>query len=128
MKKQVHTISCWLLVISLIWLPFSVSADVQISTTEKSTCHEMNSLMQGETVSDSSIIKSIVKTKCCGHCIDGCTCNEIFSCGHSSNHVSAFILCNQYSSQSYPLILFSIERFVQYHNQIITPDFRPPIV
>jgi len=69
---------------------------------------------------------SMMQKGCCDN--DCVACAGITSCGHSSNHVSTFILLNQYSSESHPRIQFLIEQSVQYHNQIITPDIRPPIV
>ena len=144
MKKRVHTILCWILAISLVWLPLSVSADILQSSISKERCHEMNSSMSGHDMSDhsrhsainnqtatldNSMHKAMKQKGCCDQCDGSCNgCVGMTSCGHSPNHVSAFILFDQHSSQSIPLIQFSIEQSVQYHNQIITPDFRPPIV
>ena len=126
MTKRVHTILCWILAISLVWLPLSVSADISLPSTEKSTCHEINSAMPGQTaVIDNSIHESMMQKDCCDQCDNNCVaCIGMSSCGHNS----PFILFNQYSSQSLPLIQFSTVQSVQYHNQIITPDIRPPIV
>jgi len=128
MTKQVHTILCWLLALSLVWLPFSVSADTPLSITGKATCHEVNPVMSVQaTVIDSSMYESMIQKSCC--CDSDCVaCANIASCQHSSNHVSAFILFNQHSPESHPRIQFSIERSIQYHSHTITPDIRPPIV
>jgi len=153
MTKRVHTILCWILAMSLVWLPLSVSADISQSSTNKDVCHKMDSTMPMSmlghdmsnrsmldqsrhsamtspiTVIDNSMHESMMQKGCCDQCADSCVaCVGLTSCGQSPNHVSAFILFNRYSSQSLPLIQFSIEQFVQYHNQIITPDIRPPIV
>ena len=144
MTKRVHTIFCWILAISLVWLPFSVSADISLPSTDKDTCHVMNSSMpdhdmsvrsmhsaiSGQTAAiDNSMHEAMMQKGCCDHCDNDCVaCIGMSSCGHSSNPVSAFILFNKYSSQSLPIIQISIEQSVQYHNQIITPDIRPPIV
>ena len=144
MKKRVHTILCWILAISLVWLPLSVSAGISLSSTEKNTCHEMNSTMPGHnmpahkmnstmtgqaSVIDNSMRETMMQKGCCDNCDDNCVaCIGMTSCGQSSNHVSTIIICNKKISQSQILTQSSIEHFVLYHNQIITPDIRPPIV
>ena len=130
MTKRVHTILCWILAMSLVWLPLSVSADIPQSSTNKDTCHEMNSAMPGQAeVINNSLHESMMQKGCCDQCVDNCVaCIGMSSCSNSSNHVSSFILFDQYSSQSLSLIQFSTQHFIQYHNQIITPDIRPPIV
>ena len=130
MTNRVHTILCWILAISLVWLPLSVSADISLSSTENNNCHEINSVMPGQVaVSDNSMNESMLQKGCCDHCGNNCVaCTGLSSCGHSSNHASPFIILNHYSSQSQQRIQSSIEQFVQYHNQIITPDIRPPVV
>ena len=130
MTKRVHTILCWILAISLVWLPLSVSADISLSSTDKGSCHELNAAMPGQAaVINNSMHESMMQKGCCDQCVDNCVaCIGMSSCGNSSNHVSSFILFDQYSSQSLPLIQFSTQHFVQYHNQIIIPDIRPPIV
>lgn len=140
MKKRVHTILCWILAISLVWLPLSVSAGISLSSTDKNACHEMNSTtmpghkmkstMSGQVRAiNNSMHKSMMQKDCCGHCDNSCVaCEGMSSCGHSSNHVTPYILFTQYFFQSLQLASSSIEHLVQYHSQIITPDFRPPIV
>lgn len=138
MNKRVHTILCWILALSLIWLPLSVLADSPLRSPEKNNCHEMDSTMPGHkmepfmiehvAVNDSTLHKSMMLKKCCTHCDGGCTCNKLSSCSHNSNHTSPFIAITQYFSQSLLIAQTLIEYSIQYHNQIITPDFRPPIV
>ncbi len=142
MTKRVHTILCWILAISLVWLPFSVSADFSFSSTENNTCHKMSSDLAGHghtAVSDNSIHKSMVMPLsvnnsmnlkgCCDQCDNDCTgCFGMTSCAHSSNHAPTIIAFNKVLSQSLQLAQSSIGSSVQYHSQIITPDFRPPIV
>ena len=130
MTKRAHTILSWILAMSLVWLPLSVSADISQSLTNKDTCHEMNSAMPAQaTVVNNSMHESMMQKDCCDQCVDNCVaCTGISSCGNGSNHVSAYIQFDQFSSQSHPLIQFSTQHFVQYHNHIITPDIRPPIV
>ena len=139
MIKRVYTILCWILAISLVWLPLSVSAGISLSSTEKSACLEMNSTMPGHemksvmsgqaTAIDNSMHESMMQKGCCGNCENNCVaCVGMTSCGQSSNHVSACIIFNKDISLSQKLTTFSIERFVQYHSQIITPDIRPPVV
>ena len=141
MKKRVHTILCWILAISLVWLPLAVSAGISLSSTEKNTCHEMNSTMPGHnmpahkmnstmtgqaTVIDNSMRESMMQKGCCdNNCV---ACISMTSCGQGSNHVSAFIKFNKEISLSQKLTQSSIEHFVQYHSQIISPDIRPPVV
>lgn len=138
MTNRVHTILCWMLAISLVWLPFSVSADFSLSQTENEPCHEMNSDMTGHghsVVSDNSMHESMVMAlpvhksmNLKGCCDNNCTCAGMTSCVHSSHHVPTIITFNKYFSQSLHLTQSSIESFAQYHSRIITPDFRPPIV
>ena len=142
MTKRVHTILCWILAISLTWLPFSVSADFTSSQTENEPCHEMNSDMAGRShtaVSDHAMHESMVMALpveksmnlkgCCDQCDNDCTgCIGMTSCVHSSNHAPTIITFNKVLSQSLQLTQSSIGFSAQYHSQIITPDFRPPIV
>ena len=115
---------------SLIWLPLSVSADISPPSTNKDTCHEINSAMPGQAaVINNSMHESMKQQDCCGQCVDSCVaCTGMSSCGHSSNPVLAFILFDKFSSQSLPRSQFSTEQFIQYHNQITAPDIHPPIV
>ena len=142
MTKRVHTILCWILAISLVWLPFSVSAGFSLSSTENNACHEMSSDMAGHghsAVSDNSmhesmamalpVHKSMNLKGCSDQCDSDCAgCIGMTSCVHSSNHAPTIIAFNKYLSQSLQLTQSSIEPSAQYHSQIITPDFRPPIV
>jgi len=144
MSKRIHTILCWILTISLVWLPLSVSADITISSTNKNNCHEMNSTMRGHdmsthsmnsamssqaTVTDNAMHESMMQKDHCDNCDNDCTsCNGMASCGHGFNQASACFILNKDISQSQKVTLSSFEHFVQYHSQIITPDFRPPIV
>jgi len=141
MTKRIHIIFCWILTISLVWLPLSVSADFSAPSKDENTCHEMNSTVSGHDMSIHSMhsatsgqtavtansMQKPIDQKCC--CDSGCgACVDMTSCGHSSNHISVFIIINRDTSPSHGLSQSSIEQLVQYHNQIITPDFRPPIV
>ncbi len=142
MTKRVHTILCWILAISLVWLPFSVSADYSLSPTKNNTCHKMSSDMAGHghaAVSDLSMHEPMVMplsadkpmnlNGLCDQCDNDCTgCIGMTSCVHSSNHAPTIITFNKVLSQSLQLTQSSIGFSAQYHSQIITPDFRPPIV
>lgn len=76
-----------------------------------------------------SVDKSINLNGFCDQCDNDCTgCAGMTSCVHSSNHAPTIITFNKYLSQSLQLTQSSIEPSAQYHSQIITPDFRPPIV
>lgn len=128
MKKKVRIISYFLLITSLMWLPFSVSA-VTPPPSKNTNCHEMNSVMQAQVISHVSVNKLTVKKHCCGHCGNDCSCKNMSACVNSFSHASPFIKIDLHSfSQSTELSQFMIERIAQYHNQIITPDIRPPIV
>lgn len=139
MKNRVHTVLCWILAVSLVWLPLSVSAGISLSSTEKNACHEMNLTMSGHkmnsamsgqvTVIDNSMHKSMMRKGCCGHCGNNCAaCTSNLSCGQNVHHVSPFIIITQYFFKSLQTSQFPIEYFVQYHSQITTPDIRPPLV
>jgi hypothetical protein len=129
MTNRVHTILCWILAISLVWLPLSASADIPLVSTEKDSCHEMNSVLQDQTVNNSAMNASMLQKDYCDCCENSCVaCTGPSSCCHSPNNASPFILFNQYAFQSLPLMQSSIEQFAQYYNQIITPDIRPPVV
>lgn len=137
MTKRVHTILCWILAISLTWLPFSVSADFSSSQTENEPCHEMSSdrVVRGiTTVSDELVLmalpveKSMKLKGCCDQCDNNCTCTGMTSCVHSTNHVPSIIAFNKYFTQSLQFTQSSIESSARYHSRIVTPDFRPPIV
>lgn len=145
MKNRVHTVLCWILAVSLVWLPLSVSAGISLSSIDKNACHEMNSTMPDHnmaghkmnsamtdqaTAVDSSIQDSMIKKGCCGHCDNNCAaCTSNMSCGKNVHHGSPFIIITQYFFNSSLQISQSpIEYIVQYHSQIISPDFRPPVV
>lgn len=139
MKKQIHTILCWILAITLVWLPLTASADFSLPSTEKNTCQEMNSTMPGHkmnsvmsgqaTAIDNSTHESMMQKDCCNNSENNCVaCIGMTSCGQSSNHVSGFVIFNKDISLSQKLTQSSIEHFVQYHSQIISPDIRPPVV
>ncbi len=139
MSKRVHTTICWILAVSLVWLPLSVSAGISLSSIDKNACHEMNSTMPDHkmnsamtdqaTAVDSSMQNSMIKKGCCGHCGNNCVaCTSNLSCGQNGHHVSPFIIITQYFSKSLQISQSSIEHIVQYHNQIISPDIRPPVV
>ncbi len=149
MSKRVHTTICWILAVSLVWLPLSVSADISLRSIEKNSCHEMNSTMPGHDMSvhdmpsavsgkitesddamiDNTMSKSMMQKGCCDQCGNDClACTGMSTCGHSSHHASPFTLSNQYSFQPLYLAQALIKQFIEYHNQIITPDIRPPIV
>ncbi len=130
MIKQVRTILCWVLAISLVWLPLSVSAGISLPSTEKNACHEMNSAMSDQAaVIVNSEHELMMQKGCCDNCDNNCVaCTGMTSCGQSSNHVLACIVFNKDISLSQKLIQSSIEHFVQYHSQIISPDIRPPLV
>lgn len=139
MIKQVRTILCWVLAISLVWLPLSVSAGISLPSTEKNACHEINSAMpdhkMNSAMSDQAAVivnsehESMMQKGCCDNCDNNCVaCTGMTSCGQSSNHVLACIVFNKDISLSQKLIQSSIEHFVQYHSQIISPDIRPPLV
>jgi len=139
MKKRVHTILCWILTLSLVWLPLSVSADFSLPSTDKNSCHQMDSAMSGHklksvmiehvTVSDSTIQESKMQKGCCDNCDNNCVaCTGMTSCGQNSNHVSTFIISKIDILQSQNISQPSIEHIVLYHSQIISPDNRPPVV
>lgn len=144
MSKRIHTILCWILAISLVWLPLTVSADTSIFSTIKNNCHEMNSTMRGHdmsthsmnsamssqvAVTDNAMHESMMQKGHCDNCDNDCTsCAAMTSCSHSPNHISAYIIFNKNISLSKRITQFSFEHTVQYLNQIITPDLHPPIV
>lgn len=141
MKKRVHTVLCWILAMSLTWLPLAVSADFSPPFTENNSCHDMNSAMSSHNmssvmndqvaVSNNSMHESMMQKEkgYCDNCESNCaTCIGMTSCGQNSNHFSAFIIFNKDILQSQNISQASIEHIVQYHNQIISPDFRPPII
>ncbi len=91
--------------------------------------HKMNSVMNDQAaVSISVMHDSMVQKACCDNCDSCAACIGMSSCGQSSIHVSALVSFNKDILQSQTLSQTTIEHTVQYHNQIISPDFRPPIV
>jgi hypothetical protein len=94
------------------------------------SAHRMHSAISSQTaVTDNAMHESMMQEGHCDNCDNNCTsCVGMTSCGHSSNHVPVFIIFNKDISLSQKIAQSSIEYIVQYHSQIITPDFRPPIV
>jgi len=129
-----NKILCYLLMATLVWLPMSLSAEVMLASFSDSGCHDLNPVTA---VSVNHQSKHIVNAQeklmshkgCCDHCDNNCSnCTGMSSCGHGSNHVSAFIVYSPYLIQSRYLSVSSSEYAIQYLNQIIIPDIRPPVV
>jgi len=129
MTKRTQIILSWILAISMVWLPLSVSAEVLLPLQVKDHCHEMY-FAAAKTSVDSQSAKVVVQKKvCCEHCGDSCkVCSGLASCSHSTNHVSPFIIITQSFSQSLQIVQISIEQTLPYHNWITVPAFRPPVV
>jgi len=129
MRKRIHTVLCWLLTISMVWLPFSVTANSYLFSKTTNHCHEMTTTMSDQTVNAHSMDKSVVQKDDCGYCGDNCVaCTGMSTCCHSSCHTSAFIKVDLHFVDLILLTQSVSEYHAQYHNQIITPDIRPPIV
>jgi hypothetical protein len=132
MTKRTQIILSWILAISMVWLPLSVSAEVSPPPLQvKDHCHEMSSAATKTSIdSQSAKVKVVVQEKAyCEHCEDNCkACSGLTSCGHSANHVSPVIIFTQAFSQSLQIVQISIEQTLPYHNWITIPAFRPPVV
>ena len=130
MRKRVHTVLCWLLAISMVWLPFSVTANSSLFSKTTHHCHEMTMNTSDQVVTAHSMVDiSMLQKDCCGHCGDGCVaCTGMSTCSHSSCHSSAFIKIDLHFEHLIQLTQSVAEYLAQYPNQIITPDIRPPIV
>ena len=123
-----HTILCCLLAFSLVWLPFTVSADNSLHSTDNDNCQEMHSVMLDHTITDRSMNKSMMQEKCCDCCDHGCNCIDMSVCSNATGHTSVCIMIDRYLSQSFQMTQSMIEQITQYYSQIILPNFRPPIV
>jgi len=128
MNKGVHTVLCWLLAVSMVWVPISVSASFSLISKISEHCHEMTTTMSNQIDSAHSMDRSSIQKDGCRQCGDSCDCTSMTTCAHGSSHTSAFIkidyilLCLIQSTQNVS------EHHARYPSQIITPDIRPPIV
>jgi len=128
MRKRVHTVLCWLLAISMVWLPFSVPANSSLLSKTSEHCHEMTTTMSNQTVNAHSMDKSMQQKDDCRHCGDSCDCTSLSTCGHGSCHTSAFIKIDLVFLGLIQPTQSVSEYHAQYPSQIITPDIRPPII
>ena len=97
--------------------------------------HSSHSVISGQvaefddSMASKPVHEPMMQKDCCETCDNDCNaCVGIASCGHSTNHVSVFIIFNKDISLSQKVTQSLFEHNVQYHSQVITPDFRPPIV
>jgi len=129
MTKRTQIILSWILAISMVWLPLSVSAEMSLSLPANDHCHEVN-FAAAKTLVDSLSARMVAQKKaCCEYCGDNCkVCSGLVSCSHSSNHVSPFIIITQSFSQSLQIVQILIEQNLPYHSWITIPAFRPPVV
>ena len=131
---------------SLVWLPFSVSADFSLSLTKTNACHEMKPVISAHTdiinrssmhgsmshLQSDAVMQKAVSDKscpdkpCCDKNADACV--SMSSCGHCFTHGVSFILSSSYSVKAYLFTQSSFEQQAQYYSQIISPAIRPPLV
>ncbi len=138
MTLQSRTFLCWMLAISLIWLPFSVSADIQTSSKAGHNCHDADSVMTMHAMTVPAVAKNIpmkgmsmsdtqMSGSCCDHCDDGISCATMMSCGISATHVTFITAFSPDAVDVEGISQFLIDRFLRYQSHIITPDIRPPV-
>jgi len=126
---------------SLVWLPFSLSAGFSLSSTKANACHEVKpvisahadivsrSSMKGSMShlhSDAVMQKAVSDKTCCDKNADACA--SLSLCDHCFTHGVSFILSGSYSVKAHRFTQPSFEQQVQYHSRIITPAIRPPLV
>lgn len=128
MRKRVYAVLCLLLTISLVWLPSSVTTNPSLFSKTTNHCHEMNTAMVKQAITNHSMNKSMADKDYCGHCDNNCDCTDISACSHTSSPNLSFIKFDLHFSHFIQPIQSITEYFKRYHNQIITPDIRPPIV
>ena len=128
MRKSVCTVLCWLLAVSMVWLPFSVTANSSLFSKTPEHCHEMTSAMSSQTVNAQSTDESMLQKDDCRHCGDSCDCTSMSTCSNSSYHTSAFIKIDIHFLGFIQPAQSISEYHAQYPSQIITPDIRPPII
>ena len=123
-----HTILCWLLAFSLVWLPLAVSADNDLHSTDNDNCQEMHSVMRGPSIADHSMNKPMMQKKCCDCCDNGCNCIDMSACSNATGHTLVCIMLDRNFSQSFQMTQSKLEQITQYFSQTTLPNFRPPIV
>jgi len=129
MRKHVHTVLCWLLAASIVWLPFSVSADFSLFSIVSEHCHEMTTVMPGQTANAHSMDMPMQQDDDCDHCCDGCMdCASMSNCSHGTNHTSAFIKIDSKLLSPIQPSQSVFEYRAQYPSLITSPDIRPPII
>lgn len=128
MKSSIHTILCWFLAMSLVWLPLTVSADVLESSLVKHNCHDMSSSMQHPMEHAVAMSNVMVEHESCNACAEDCTCNEVSQCAHRVSQVMPFIISAQFFSKVVQLTTNAVVHVTQYQSQIISPEYRPPVV
>ncbi len=140
MKNRISTILCWILTVSLVWLPLSVSAGVSLSSlkTDSKHCEEMvtdassglTGQLQKKDISTPALQRHTFNDKgCCHECGSNCSaCLAGSSCMHNVSHASPFLIYNRYTFQLVEQARFSIGHHVPYLSQITSPDIRPPVI
>jgi hypothetical protein len=131
MKSYTRTILCWILTISLVWLPLTAQANFSQSEMGKDSCHEMMSVESShidKTVAMNDFSKNkVVASHNCNHCDESCDCDTNV-CTHPISHTFSFIVSNQYFYHHVHSGLVQAEHTTLYHSQIVSPNFRPPVV
>lgn len=129
MIKQVHIFLCWILAVSLFWLPLTVSASISLSQAAESPCHEMSSSSQMPNMAHSgmaerSMTESMDTKNCCDN--DCQHCKQ--SCKHCLNDVFSGVLYTPRFMQTASYVQFQADQFVQYFSFYSPPDLQPPVV
>ena len=137
MKSGRYNILCYLIAISLVMLPFSVSSETSLSFLNQVPCHAMSVNgsvhVMSEHVMDSAIMKhfadgaSIAQMDSCDCCGDNCSCSGMSGCGDNADHAPVFIIIGQHYEHPLELSKLIINPPVLSHINITLPAFRPPI-
>lgn len=124
-----RTIICWLLAITLAWLPLTASAEVSTLSTSSAPCHETSADSHKKAPELVSIVhSSTFKSTCCNDCGDCNSSTEISGCNSKTGQIPSFIVTDKNITQYLQLIQTDTKQPAQYHSLTSSPDIRPPIV
>jgi len=126
--KRNNSILCWLLAVTLAWLPLSVSADASMLSASTTQGHEINSALHGHAGMHSMEDGAILKKTCCDDCGSSNSCTEISGYNNKTGEISSFIVMDQNFTQYFQLVQSDTRHPARYHSLTSGPNIRPPIV
>jgi len=113
-------IVCWLLTLSLLGLPYTVLSAQSMTPPDAHTCYEMSADSHSNIASAHSVTKQF--------CDESCLCADMTDCQSSAQQQFSAIPFIRSILRFGGLVQLILEHSHIYHDRIISPDIKPPIV